>query len=103
MSRRRIDPHARERIAAGGLLHRRAFLGTAAAAMPAGLIGSGAVQAARWSKTNDGTGFMHSFNGPHSLFSDTIRSCRSLMLAHQLGHPLMGENDESISLVQRSY
>ena len=34
---------------------------------------SGAVQAARWSRLADGTGFIHSFNGPHSLFSDTIR------------------------------
>lgn len=32
---------------------------------------SGAVQANRWSKTNDG-GFIYSFNGPHSLFVDTI-------------------------------
>jgi hypothetical protein len=47
---------------------------------------SGAVQAARWSTLHDGTGFIYSFNGPHSLFSDTIRSCRALMLAHQLGH-----------------
>lgn len=64
---------------------------------------SGAVQAARWSEVDNGTGYIHSFNGPHSLFSDTIRSCRSLMLAHQLGHRLMGENDEAISLLQRSY
>ena len=63
---------------------------------------SGAVQAARWSKIDDGTGYIHSFNGPHSLFSDTIRSCRSLMVAHQLGHRLMGENDEKISLLQRA-
>jgi hypothetical protein len=62
---------------------------------------SGAVQAARWSRIADGTGFIHSFNGPHSLFSDTIRSVRVLMLAHQLGHILMGENDERISLLRR--
>src|SRR4030095_50783 len=55
---------------------------------------SGAVQAARWTKIADGTGFIHSFNGPHSLFVDTIRSCRALALAHQLGHVLMGEQDE---------
>ncbi|HEY9175238.1 MAG TPA: glycosyl hydrolase, partial [Verrucomicrobiae bacterium] len=42
---------------------------------------SGAVQAARWTKLADGTGFIHSFNGPHSLFVDTIRSCRSLAVA----------------------
>lgn len=62
---------------------------------------SGAVQAARWTKTSDGTGFIHSFNGPHSLFVDTIRSCRSLALAHQLGHVLMGEQDERVSLLRR--
>ncbi len=63
---------------------------------------SGAVQAARWSDLHDGTGFIHSFNGPHSLFSDTIRSCRALMLAHTLGHCLMGENDRRISLFDRA-
>jgi unsaturated chondroitin disaccharide hydrolase len=62
---------------------------------------SGAVQAARWTKLVDGTGFVHSFNGPHSLFVDTIRSCRSLAVAHQLGHVLMGEQDEKISLLER--
>ncbi len=62
---------------------------------------SGAVQAARWTKLADGTGFIHSFNGPHSLFVDTIRSCRSLAVAHQLGHCLMGEQDEKISLLRR--
>lgn len=62
---------------------------------------SGAVQAARWTTLADGTGFIHSFNGPHSLFVDTIRSCRSLALAHGLGHALMGEQDERISLLER--
>src|SRR5437868_3623342 len=38
------------------------------------LEASGAVQAARWSRTSDGRGYIYSFNGPHSLFSDTIRS-----------------------------
>lgn len=66
------------------------------------LKASGAVQAARWSTLFDGTGFIHSFNGPHSLFSDTIRSCRILVLAHQLGHCLMGENDRHISLMDRT-
>jgi len=63
---------------------------------------SGAVQAARWTTLHDGTGFIHSFNGPHSLFSDTARSCRSLVLAHKLGHCLMGENDAKISLLDRA-
>jgi unsaturated chondroitin disaccharide hydrolase len=62
---------------------------------------SGAVQAARWTKLADGTGFIHSFNGPHSLFVDTIRSCRALAVAHELGHVLMGEQDAKISLLQR--
>ncbi len=62
---------------------------------------SGAVQAARWSKTTDGTGYIYSFNGPQSLFVDTIRSCRALAVAHQLGHALMGERDERISLLLR--
>jgi hypothetical protein len=62
---------------------------------------SGAVQANRWSKTKEG-GFIYSFNGPHSLFVDTIRSCRVLILAHQLGHYLPGENDVHISLFSRA-
>jgi unsaturated chondroitin disaccharide hydrolase len=62
---------------------------------------SGAVQAARWTKLADGTGFIHSFNGPHSLFVDTIRSCRALAVAHCLGHVLMGEQDAKISLLNR--
>jgi unsaturated chondroitin disaccharide hydrolase len=61
---------------------------------------SGAVQAARWTATCDG-GFIYSFNGPHSLFVDTIRSLRSLAVAHRLGHVLMGENDRRISLIGR--
>jgi hypothetical protein len=62
---------------------------------------SGAVQAARWTRTADGKGFIYSFNGPHSLFVDTIRSLRSLAVAHQLGHVLMGERDQRISLLER--
>ena len=62
---------------------------------------SGAVQAARWTQLNYGRGFIYSFNGPHSLFVDTIRSCRVLAVAHQLGHVLMGEHDERINLLTR--
>ncbi|NQV29038.1 MAG: glycoside hydrolase family 88 protein [Rhodopirellula sp.] len=62
---------------------------------------SGAVQASRWSTTADGHGYVYSFNGPHSLFCDTIRSMRSLSLSHQLGHSLIGENDDSICLLDR--
>ncbi|MDA0748285.1 MAG: glycosyl hydrolase, partial [bacterium] len=65
------------------------------------LKASGAVQAARWTQIKDGKGYIPSFNGPHSLFSDTIRSCRAMGLAHQLGHVLMGENDRVISLLDR--
>jgi unsaturated chondroitin disaccharide hydrolase len=63
---------------------------------------SGAVQAARWSKIQGGGGFIHSFNGPHSLFVDTIRSCRIVLVGHELGHRLMGENDVAISLLERA-
>jgi unsaturated chondroitin disaccharide hydrolase len=62
---------------------------------------SGAVQAARWSRIADGGGYIYSFNGPHSLFVDTIRTLRALAVAHRLGHVLMGENDRSISLLGR--
>jgi hypothetical protein len=62
---------------------------------------SGAIQAARWTPVAAGGGFIYSFNGPHSLFIDTIRSLRSLALAHQLGHALMGEGDRPISLLER--
>jgi hypothetical protein len=65
------------------------------------LKASGAVQADRWSNTIDDDGYIYSFCGPHSLFSDTIRSLRILALAHQLGHRLMGENDQAISLLDR--
>jgi len=62
---------------------------------------SAAVQAARWSPIPDG-GYIYSFNGPHSLFVDTVRSCRVLMAGHSLGHVLMGEGDKPISLLQRT-
>jgi hypothetical protein len=62
---------------------------------------SGAVQAARWTRHRDGRGYICSFNGPHSLFADTIRSLRSLAVAHRLGHVLLGEADQRISLLER--
>ena len=46
-------------------------------------------------------GYVYSFNGPHSLFIDTMRTIRILGVAHQLGHVLMGENDRKISLLDR--
>lgn len=66
-----------------------------------GLKVSGAVQAARWTRVADGRGFIHSFNGPHSLFSDTLRSLRVLGIAHRLGHVLMSEHDQRVSLLGR--
>lgn len=62
---------------------------------------SGAVQASRWTVIKDG-GFIHSFNGPHSLFVDTIRSCRSLVVSHALGHVFQGEGDVKIGLLERA-
>ena len=63
---------------------------------------SGAVQATRWSRTADGAGYIYSFNGPHSLFVDTMRSLRALVVSHLLGHTLVGENDRRISLLDRA-
>jgi hypothetical protein len=62
---------------------------------------SGAIQARRWTIIKGG-GFIHSFNGAHSLFVDTIRSCRSLILSHILGHVLQSEGDQRISLLERA-
>jgi unsaturated chondroitin disaccharide hydrolase len=64
---------------------------------------SGAVQAARWTDLGDEGGYIYSFNGPHSLFADTIRSLRVLAVAHQLGHVLMGEKDRRINLLERLF
>ena len=62
---------------------------------------SGAVQASRWTTTKDGGGFIHSFNGPQSLFVDTVRSCRILAVSHLLGHRPLGEQDEPLDLPGR--
>ncbi len=86
---------------------------------------SGAIQARRWTEIRSGDkkrglpvffaplrkapkktgtvpeGFIYSFNGPHSLFVDTIRSLRALGIAHKLGHALMEENDRRVSLLER--
>jgi hypothetical protein len=61
---------------------------------------SGATQAGRWTQAEAG-GFIYSFNGPHSLFVDTIRSLRSLALAHRLGHVLRAEGGRPVSLLGR--
>ncbi len=69
------------------------------------LKASGAVQAARWSGVRDpngaAAGYIYSFNGPHSLFVDTMRTLRILGVAHQLGHALMHENDRRADLLKR--
>jgi unsaturated chondroitin disaccharide hydrolase len=62
---------------------------------------SGAVQASRWTEIKDG-GYIYSFNGPHSLFVDTIRTIRILMISHLLGHTLYGEGDRKIDLLDRA-
>ena len=62
---------------------------------------SGAVQASRWTTIKTG-GYIHSFNGAHSLFVDTIRSVRALTISHMLGHVLQGEGDIKISLLERA-
>lgn len=62
---------------------------------------SGAVQASRWTPIKTG-GFIHSFNGAHSLFVDTIRSCRALMISYKMGHVFQAEGDAKISLLERA-
>ncbi len=61
---------------------------------------SGDVQARRWTALPDG-GFIHSFNGAHSLFVDTIRTLRSLALAHHLQHRAFEEQDAAVDLLGR--
>lgn len=61
---------------------------------------SAANQAQRWTPISGG-GYIYSFNGPHSLFVDAIRSLRVLAIGHQLGHVLLGEGDREISLLGR--
>ena len=62
---------------------------------------SGAVQASRWTNYDQG-GYIYSFNGPHSLFVDTVRTIRSLEVSHLLGHSLQGEQDANHSLLHRA-
>jgi len=62
---------------------------------------SGSVQAKRWTDIPDG-GYLYSFNGPHSLFIDTIRTCRILLAAHTLQHRMLEEQDKETDLLQRA-
>ena len=76
------------------------------------IAASGAIQAARWSGTPpvnsrhsadaSALGYIYSFNGPHSLFIDTMRTTRILGVAWQLGHKLMHEGDREANLLKRS-
>ncbi|MFN3167169.1 MAG: glycosyl hydrolase [Phycisphaeraceae bacterium] len=77
------------------------------------IAASGAVQASRWSgvpvhtlnkhaANSESLGYIYSFNGPHSLFIDTMRTTRVLGVAWQLGHVLMHENDRAANLLKRS-
>jgi unsaturated chondroitin disaccharide hydrolase len=62
---------------------------------------SACAQAVRWSASDFGTGYIYSFNGPHSLFIDTMRTLRILSVAWQMNHNLQVENDRTISLLSR--
>lgn len=67
---------------------------------------SGAVQASRWTSLGRneqcaGEGYIYSFNGPQSLFIDTMRTIRVCGVAHVLGHALLGEQDTRINLLGR--
>jgi unsaturated chondroitin disaccharide hydrolase len=62
---------------------------------------SAAVQARRWTALGAREGFIHSFNGPHSLFVDTIRTLRALAVGHRLGQVLLEEGGARISLLER--
>ncbi|MEM8782043.1 MAG: glycosyl hydrolase [Planctomycetota bacterium] len=76
------------------------------------IAASGAVQASRWQGTppvksrytadSSALGYIYSFNGPHSLFIDTMRTTRILSTAWQLGHALMHEGDRRADLLKRS-
>ena len=103
-----VHDHGFNNVSTYGALHRLAVAGRFEASREEiafyelALKVSGAVQAARWSRTSDGRGFIYSFNGPQSLFIDTVRSLRSLIVAHTLGHALMGEQDRRIDLLERA-
>jgi hypothetical protein len=102
-----VHDHGFNKVSTYGALYRLARSGAIAADRgelrfyELALKVSGAVQAARWTDLPQSLGYVYSFNGPHSLFADTIRSLRSLALAHRLGHALMGENDREVSLLGR--
>ena len=63
---------------------------------------SGAVQAHRWTGLEDGLGYIYSFNGPHSLFIDTLRTLRILLVADDMGYVMKDEGDQAVSLLARA-
>jgi hypothetical protein len=63
---------------------------------------SGAVQAHRWTELGNGYGYIRSFNGPHSLFVDTMRTLRVMVLAERLGHVMKDEGDAVVSMLGRA-
>ncbi len=63
---------------------------------------SACIQARRWTPLPHGHGYIYSFNGPHSLFVDTIRSCRAVLYGHYLGHFFQEENDRQVNLAGRA-
>ena len=87
----------RRQMLMGGIAHNEWELNFYEMALKA----SGAVQAARWTSLPQEAGFIHSFNGAHSLFVDTFRTLRICAVAHTLGHELHGEQDRRISLLDR--
>src|SRR5438067_10745498 len=71
---------------------------------------SGAVQAARWSgvpvakrsplsANSPSLGYIYSFNGPHSLFVDTMRTARILGVSWQLAHKLIHVTERAADLL----
>lgn len=62
---------------------------------------SGAVQVRRWTSLPGNRGYIYSFNGPHSLFVDTVRTCRSPAAAFKLGYELHDEDGSTVSLLDR--
>jgi unsaturated chondroitin disaccharide hydrolase len=102
-----VHDHGFNNVSTWGALRRLALEGRSPAEgrelelVELALKASGAVQARRWTRTADGGGYIYSFNGPHSLFADTMRSLRSLALAHRLGQALLEEGDRPVSLLER--
>jgi len=59
------------------------------------------VQAARWSPTADGGGYIYSSRAALAVRRYHPHRCARLAVGHLLGHALMGEGDREISLLDR--